>query len=433
MNRFLTILLILCFFAVTAVYAKSKVLQIRVESAIGPATASYIKSGIEYAENNDFQALIVRLNTPGGLLDATRDIIQSFFNSKVPVIVYVAPGGSRAGSAGVFITLAANIAVMAPGTNIGAAHPVGLGGESDSSKVMYDKVTNDASAFIRSIALKRHRNVAWAERAVRESISASETEALKDSVINFICPNTDSLLRAINGIVVETSSGTITLNTANAEVVEHGMNWKEELLSILTNPNIAYLLLLLGIYGIFFELYNPGSIFPGVAGGISIVLAAYSLQMLPINYAGVALILLGIVMFIVEVKVTSYGILTIGGIVSFLLGSIMLIDSPFEFMRISMSVIITAAVVSAIFFIFIVSLGIKAQSRKRATGKEALVGEKAIAIEDIPVNSVGRVKVMGESWKAISEEKINAGEEVIVLGVDKMVLKVRKKQLMNLN
>ncbi|OGU39652.1 MAG: hypothetical protein A2X61_09825 [Ignavibacteria bacterium GWB2_35_12] len=419
--------IIFFFFAVLiTANAKSRVLLIKVESGIGPATASFIKSSIEKAEETRAEALIIQLNTPGGLLDATRDIVKDILGSKVPIIVYVAPGGARAGSAGVFITLSANFAIMAQGTNIGAAHPVDAGGGSDTTSVMSDKITNDACAFIRSIAQKRHRNEAWAERSVRESISATENEALKEGVIDYICPNVDSLLRAVDGDMATTSSGTVTLRTASVVVEEQEMNWKEEFFSILTNPNIAYILLLIGIYGIFFELYNPGSIVPGVAGGISLILAGYSLQFLPINYAGVSLIFLAVIMFLLEIKVPSYGILTIGGVVSFLLGSLMLIDSPFEFLQISMSSIITGTVLTALFFIFIVALGLKAQKRRRALGQEAMIGQKGVAISDISANVKGNVKVMGEIWKAASDETIGKGDEVVVSDVDSLLLKVKK-------
>lgn len=322
MNKFTGLVLgFILLFSVKELSANDIVL-IEIDAGIGPATAEYIGNSIEYAEDIDAEGIIIQLNTPGGLLEATRDIVQYILAAKVPVIVYVAPSGARAGSAGVFITLSANIAIMAPGTNIGAAHPVGLGGESDTSSVMTDKVTNDASAFMRSIAQKREKNVAWAERTVRESIAVTENEALDSGAIDFICPNVDSLLIAIDGFEVETALGTVTINTSNAEIKLHEKDWRSTLLGVISDPNIAYILMLLGVYGIFFELYNPGAIFPGVVGAISILLAAYSLQMLPINYTGLALILLSIVLFLIEIKVASFGLLTVGGIVSFLLGSI---------------------------------------------------------------------------------------------------------------
>ena len=428
MNKLFTyiIIFILC---VINIYCREKVVLIKIDGAIGPATASYIKSGIAEAKSKNAQALIIKINTPGGLLESTREIVQDIFESKVPVIAYVAPPGSRAGSAGVFITLSANIAAMAPGTNIGAAHPVGLGGEGskgDSTSVMYDKVTNDAAAFARTIAQKRKRNQDWAERAVRQSISETENEALEHGAIDFISPLLDSLLKTVDGMTVEINSAKVTLKTAGSEVHYFEMNWREELLTIISNPNIAYILMLIGIYGMFFELYNPGAIFPGVAGGISLILAAYSLQMLPINYAGIALILLAIILFILEIKVISYGVLTIGGVISFILGSIMLFDSPFELVEVSLSLILTAAIMTALFFIIIISIGIKAQYRKRASGIDAIIGEKGIAMSDIKPNEYARIKVHGEIWSAYAEREIKAGSKVIVESSDALKLKVKQ-------
>ena len=400
------------------------VLVIDVDEGIGPATASYIENSVKQAEDENAEALIIRLNTPGGLLEATRDIVSSLLEADVPVVVYVSPGGGRAGSAGVFITMAANIAAMAPGTNIGSAHPVGIGGQADTSSVMFDKVTNDAAAFVRSIAQKRGRNQDWAERAVRESISASENEALEAGAIDVISPNLDSLLVQIDGMTVETAAGEVTLQTADSRIIKREKNWRETLLGILADPNFAYIFMMLAIYGILFELYNPGAIFPGVIGGISAVLAAYSLQMLPVNYAGLALILLAIILFIVEIKVTSYGMLTIGGIISLLIGSIMLIDSPFQFMDISLSIIITATVVTAAFFIFIIGLGLRAQMRKKFGGSEGLVGETGKAASDITPDSPGRARVHGEFWKAESDHEIKKDEEIVVDEVKNFVIKV---------
>jgi membrane-bound serine protease (ClpP class) len=420
-------LLFVLFAFATNLQAKNKVVVIDVDGGIGPAIHQYIDGGIEYAEDENAEALIIRLNTPGGLVETTRDIVESIMESRVPVIVYVGPGGARAGSAGVFITLSGNIAAMAPGTNIGAAHPVGMGGDGgDSTDVMYDKITNDVAAFVRTIAQNRGKNVEWAEKAVRESVSATEQEALELGVIDFISKDLSELLEQCDGMKVVVDGEEETLNTKNAEIELRGMNWSEEFLQVLTNPNIAYILLMLGIYGIFFELYSPGSIFPGSIGAICIILGAYSMQMLPINYAGVALILLAIVFFIVEIFVTSYGLLTIGGIVSLAVGSVMLIDSPFEFLEISTGIIITVVVFTSLFFIAIGAIGIRAQFRKRKSGKHAMLGEIGVAIQDIKAGEYSNVKVHGEIWKASSEADIPKDSQVEVLAVEGLKINVKK-------
>ncbi|MGB9912889.1 MAG: NfeD family protein, partial [Candidatus Kapaibacteriota bacterium] len=323
--------------------------MIKINSAITPSSSSQIKKALDWARGINAEALIIQLNTPGGLLESTREIVQNILTSPVPVIVYVSPSGARAGSAGVFITLAANIAAMAPGTNIGAAHPVGLQGKADSS-AMGEKIVNDAAAFIRSIAQQRNRNVSWAERAVRESISSTEREALAENVIDLVASSVDSLLILIDGKVITNGNGTRVLKTKDAKVVEYELSFRDKFLDFISNPNVAYILLMIGIYGILFELYNPGSIFPGVIGALSLILAGYSLQMLPVNYAGLALIILAIVLFLLEIKITSYGLLTLGGLASLFIGSLMLIDAPGDFMEISLSLIITAVVVTFLFF-----------------------------------------------------------------------------------
>ncbi len=418
------LLLILTFFLIFSISrSENRVFIINVKAGIGPGISDYIQSSLKYAEEQKAEAFIIELNTPGGLLETTRDIVHTILDSKVPVVVFVHPSGARAGSAGAFITLSAHIAVMSPGTNIGAAHPVGIGGQSDSS-AMFDKITNDASAFMRTIAQKRGRNVEWAESAVRESISATEQEALQEGVIDLICPNIDSLLKAIDGWTVETVDGWKTINIKNAKVERVEKNWKQELLTFLSDPNIAYIFLMLAIYGILFELYNPGSIFPGVIGVISAVIAGYSLQMLPVNIAGLALIILAIVMFILEIKVQSYGLLTIGGIISFLIGSIMLIDSPFEFLDISLSIIITGTILTTLFFLLIIGFGIKAQTKKRASGIDALIGIEGIALTDISPGQAGKVRVYGEIWKAVSNYSINENEPIIVKKVEGLKLTV---------
>lgn len=399
---------------------------LRVNSAITPSSSSQIKRAIEWSENMQFEALIIELNTPGGLLESTREIVQNIMNSKVPVIVYVAPSGSRAGSAGVFITLAGHIAAMAPGTNIGAAHPVGLQGNSDTS-IISEKVVNDAAAFIRSIAQQRNRNVQWAEKAVRESISSTEKEALEEGVIDFVVGSIDSLLILVDGKEIATKSGKKILRTLGANVIEYELSFRDKFLDFISNPNIAYILLMIGIYGILFELYNPGSIVPGVIGALSLILAAYSLQMLPVNYAGLALIVIAIILFLLEIKITSYGLLTIAGIASLFIGSLMLIDSPSEFMKISLSLIITAVVVTFLFFTFVITLGVKAQFRKKMTGFESLLGSEGKVIEEIKANQIGKIRIMGEIWNATSDEDIPKDTTVIVVKADSFTLFVKPK------
>jgi membrane-bound serine protease (ClpP class) len=423
-------LIFLLFFASVPNFADNFVYVIKVEGTINPATAEYISSSIKKATEEGAECLVIELDTPGGLLESTRSIVKSILSAEIPVVVFVYPSGARAGSAGVFITLSAHIAVMAPGTNIGAAHPVGIGGMGDTSKVMEQKITNDAAAFVRTIAEKRNRNVKWAERAVRESISSTETEALKDSVIDLIAKDLKDLLDKIDGRKVKINSEEKILRTKDAKVKFVEMNWREKLLALISDPNIAYILLLLGIYGILFELYNPGAIFPGVIGAICLILAFYSLQALPINYAGLALIVLGIILLLLEIKIVSNGLLTIGGAISLLLGSVMLINSPFELMQISLTVIITAVALTVLFFLFAIGMALKAQRRKPTTGKEALVGERGIALTKFKPASngwaTGQVRVHGEIWKAISQDAINPNEEIVVRGVEGLTLKVEK-------
>ncbi len=399
---------------------------ITVDATINPATADFIHESIQKAAADGAECLVIRLNTPGGLLKSTRVIVTDLLSASVPVVVYVAPPGSQSASAGTFITLAAHIAAMAPGTNIGAAHPVGLqGGEKDS--IMNEKATNDAAAFIRSISEKRNRNVHWAEDAVRRSYSITETEALKDSVIDLIAKDLPDLLTAIDGRVVDVNGRSVTLETRHARIVETSMDWKHKLLDILSDPNIAYIFFLLGLYGLLFELYNPGAILPGVVGAICIVVAFYSMHTLPINYAGVALILLAIVLFILELKVVSHGILAIGGIVSLLLGSVMLInsESSLEFVSLSWSVIIPAVLCTAAFFLFAIGMGIRAQRRKPATGSEGIVGETGEAMTDL--NPEGQVRVHGEFWNAVAEsDSIPRGSAVVVRRVENLRLTVAR-------
>ncbi len=413
------------FFAFQAFCQTPKVIVITLDGAINPAAADYIHYGIEQAVKQDAQCLVIRLNTPGGLLESTRTIVSDILQSPVPVVVYVSPPGSRAASAGVFVTLSANIAAMAPGTNIGAAHPVSLQGQMDST--MTEKVTNDAVAFIKSISQKRNRNVQWAEEAVRKSISIPETEALKDSVIDLIAGNIHDLLNKINNRKIQTVSGEPVLSTKNASLVYLDMSFQQKMLSLLSDPNIAYILMMLGFYGLLFELYNPGLIFPGIVGVISLVLAFYSMQTLPINYAGLALIIFGIILFVIELKVPSHGLLTIGGVISLLLGSLMLIktDSGFNVLRVSWGVIATVVILTFLFFTLAIGMGIKAQARKPTTGMEGLINETGEAITDL--NPGGSIKVHGEIWKAESTDgSIPNGTKVIVTGISNLKLIIKK-------
>ncbi len=424
--QFLFFPLVSLFGIITPAKSQNNIHVIKIEDAITPAISAYIKSEIEIAEDSYAECLVIELDTPGGLLESTRSIIKSIFESRVPVIIYVSPSGSRAGSAGVFITMAAHIAVMAPGTNIGAAHPVNLGGQAvaDSSNPMNDKILNDTVAFIKTIAEKRERNKKWAESAVRESVSITENEALELNVIDYIAPSLDSLLTIIDGAEVEIESDSVTLNTKNVKIVYREMGWRLKFLSVLANPNIAYILMLLGIYGLFFELYNPGSLVPGIIGGICIILAFFAMQTLPVNYAGLALIFFSIILFLLEIKVQSFGMLTIGGVISFTIGSIMLFKSPI--FSISLSVIVSAVTVTALFFIVAISLGLAAQRRKPATGREGLIGETGTAESDFEKDGSGNVLVMGELWKAKSREDLKKGDRVRVILVENMVLEVEK-------
>jgi membrane-bound serine protease (ClpP class) len=402
-----------CFFLVLLspeLFAQ-KVISMKIDGAINPVAASFIHDGIEKAKNEKAACLLIHLNTPGGLLKSTRVIVSDMLDSPVPVVIYVSPGGAHAGSAGVFITLAANIAAMAPGTNIGAAHPVTLQGGMDST--MSEKTTNDAAAFIRAIAAKRNRNLQWAENAVRRSFSYSEKEALENSVIDLIAKNEKELLDKINGKQIELNNETVTLQTKNASIETFEMSFVEKLLNIISDPNIAYILLLLGMYGLMFELYNPGAMLPGIVGVISLILAFYSMHSLPINYAGLGLIIFGIILFLLEIKIVSHGLLAIGGIVSLLLGSMMLIrsGSSLEVVKISRTVIFAATAVSALFFLFIVGFGLKAQRGKVVTGMEALIGDTAEALDLL--DPAGTVRFQGETWNAESlSGRIEKGEKV---------------------
>jgi len=391
---------------------------IKVDMAIGPIANKVITDALKQAIEEDRKLLIIELDTPGGLDKSMRAICRELLNSDIPTVVYVAPSGARAASAGVFITYAANIAAMAPGTNIGAAHSVSLGGQIDS--VMEHKIQNDAVAYLTSIAKKRGRSIEFAKRAVLESESVDAEVALDSNVIDLMADNVDSLLAKIDGRVVDIATGPDTLHVAGQNVVEYSMNFKDRFLKIITDPNIAFILFNIGWLGLLIELYSPGLIFPGVIGGISLILAFFSFQQLPINYAGLGLIIFAVILFILEVKVTSYGILGIGGVISMLLGSLMLIDSPAPYLQISLTLIIATVAFAAAFFLVIIGFVIKTHRKKVVTGMEGLVD----AIGE--VRQGGLVFVHGELWRADCDQKLEVGDKVKVLSVDDMRLKVEK-------
>jgi membrane-bound serine protease (ClpP class) len=392
------------------------------DGVISPASSAYILRAVEAAEEVQAECMIIKIDTPGGLDQSMREITKKILNAKVPVVIYVAPKGARAASAGAFILYASHVAAMAPGTNVGAAHPVGMGGEKPDS-VMTLKVTNDAVAYIRSLAKERKRNEDWAEKAVRESASIDAETALKIGVCEIIADDEEDLIRQLDGREVQVKGVTVKLDVASAPVRKMTMSFRERLLLILTNPNIAYILLLLGIYGLFFELQNPGMIFPGVVGGICLILGFYALHLLPVNYAGVALILLSAVFFILEIYFTSHGLLSIGGVVSLVIGSIILFESNVPFLRVSWEVIIMATIVIVAFVVFLLVLGIKAQFRKPESGKEGIVGETGTAKTNIDQNG-GTVFVFGEFWNAVSDKPVKKDRRIKVVEVLGTVLKV---------
>ena len=402
------------------------VLKLSLAAAIDPVASRRIQEAIDEATRSHAAAVVVEMDTPGGLLTATREIVQMIFASPVPVIVYVGPSGARAGSAGVFLTLAAHVAAMAPGTNIGAAHPVAIsspGGGEGMGETMEKKVTNDAAAFARSIAERRGRNAKWAEGAVRESTSVTENEALKDGVIDLIAPDVPTLLAECDGRTVDLPSGPTVLHTKGATIVPVETPFKYRFLGWLANPNTAYLLMLLGVYGLIFELANPGAILPGVAGAIALVLAAFALGMLPFNAAGVAMIVLAFALFAIDLFVPTHGVLSAGGIVAFVIGSIMLFEVPeaMEF-GISWQVLIPATAATAAFFLFVVGLGLKAQRRRPVTGQGGLVGEVGRARTELA--PTGKVFLHSEIWNARANRHVTVGETVRVVGVHGMELEV---------
>ncbi len=397
---------------------------IALEGVISPVTLRLVETALARARSDGAQALILQLDTPGGLERSMRAIVQRMLNAEVPVIVYVAPTGARAASAGVFLTMAAHVAAMAPATNIGAAHPVALGGGS-ADKESLKKIENDAAAFIRTIAIERGRNADWAEKAVRQSVSITEREALRLKVVDLVAESVPDLLAKIDGQTVKTARGPATLATRDAVVRPIEIGFRDRFLNVITDPNVAYVLMMLGMLGLFFELSNPGAVLPGVIGGISLILAFFAFQSLPINYAGLLLILFGIVLLVAEIKIVSHGILAIGGIVSMALGSLMLFDAPEIGLRVSWWAIVPMVGATAGLFLFVIAAGVRALAGRQLLGPSGLVGQLATVKERLAPE--GQVLVSGEIWRAVAEgEPVDAGARVRVVAVDGLTLRVAK-------
>jgi membrane-bound serine protease (ClpP class) len=422
--RRLLLLFFLLVTGTTPAWGAASVSLIQIEGAITPVTVRLISTAVDRSHAEGAQALVIQLDTPGGLERSMRSIVQKLLNAPLPVIVFVGPTGARAASAGVFITMAAHVAAMAPATNIGAAHPVAVGG-GQVDKVSMKKIENDAAAFARTIATERGRNADWAERAVRASISATEREAIKLKVVDLIAENISDLMMKVDGRSVKTTKETVTLRTKDAVIKKVEIGFRDTFLGVITDPNIAYILMMLGMLGLFFELSNPGAILPGVIGGISLILAFFAFQSLPINYAGLLLILFGVVLLIAEIKVISHGVLSIGGVISMLLGSMMLFDAPETDLRVSWWVIIPTVASTAGVFAFALTAGIRALRRRPTTGEAGLVGQVGVARS--PLAPEGQILIQGELWRAVAENgTVAEGESVTVTAVEGLTLKVTK-------
>jgi membrane-bound serine protease (ClpP class) len=396
---------------------------ITVDGSINPAVDDFIRESIGRAKSGGARALIIQLDTPGGLLSSTRTIVKEMLGTPVPLMVYVAPSGAGAGSAGVFITMAANIAAMAPGTNIGAAHPVAGGGQ-EVKGVMGEKIENFTAAFSESIAQRRGRNTEWAIQAVRKSVAITETEALKKNVIDIVARDVEDLLKQAHGRKVDIEGRKQELSLQNVRVVRHEMNLKQKVLNTIADPNIAYLLMMAGILGLYMEFSHPGTIFPGVAGAICLLLALAALQLLPINYTGLALMVFGVALLVGEAFFPSFGVLGVGGMISLAFGSLLLFDTPTSDFGVDRSIVFTAVATVGSFVLAVSYLVFRSQKAKPTLGIEGLIGKVGVVREKLAPR--GNVFVHGELWQAEADDEIETGDKVEVVGIDRMVLKVRR-------
>ncbi|MFH2055620.1 MAG: nodulation protein NfeD [bacterium] len=404
--------------------ALGKVVKVMtIDGPIGAITLKHFERALEQAEEENAEALVVEMNTPGGVMETTLRITTAIMNAKVPVIVFVYPSGGRAASAGVYITYASHLAAMASSTNIGSATPVSMSGE-DIDSSLAKKIINDAVANLQGAAEKRGRNAAWAERAVRDGISISSYEAVDSNIVEFLAEDLRELLEKADGYVVQMPWGEDTLHTKDAMPSQIEETFSEAILEVITNPNIVFILFSLGSLGLAMELYNPGAIVPGVVGAICIILALFGMQALPINYAALALILVAIIMFLLEIKVTSYGVLSIGGTIALVLGGLMLVDSPESFLRVSLPVIITVTICVGGFLLFAVGFVIRSHRKQVITGYEGLVNQIAKVTQ--PIDGEGMIYVAGALWRAVADMPIAKGERVRVVSGQDRILKVEK-------
>jgi membrane-bound serine protease (ClpP class) len=416
-KKILPLLAILLLLLIVPDQAWSSIFKITVDAPIHPISSEYVTQTIDRADRENARLIIIALNTPGGLDSSMREIIAKILAARTPVVVYVSPSGARAASAGFFIAIASDIFVMAPGTSTGAAHPVGISITGQAmDKTMEEKVTHDAASYIKTLAEKRGRNTRLAEEAVRQSLSYTEQEALNQGLIDFVAKSVQEIIEHFDQKTIRRFDGEeVTLRLKNEAIIDIPMSARQKFLMTISNPNLAYILLMLGLLGLYFEFSNPGAILPGVLGAISLLLAIFSFQILPINYVGLILILLAIGLFVLEVKVQSYGILAIGGIIAMVLGSMMLINAPIPELQPSLKIVVPTAIGLSLIFLFLVFLVVRAHAKKVHTGREGLIGEVGIARTDL--RPEGKVFVHGELWNAESTTEILQGSRVRVVAV----------------